>query len=133
MISKKEKIKAVAGVIFNQGKILITKRPYNVHMGGKWEFPGGKVNRNETEEQALKRELHEELSIDVDVINFILEINHVYENFEVDLLFYECVTSSHKVSNISVLQHKWISPSELLDYSFPPANENLISFILERF
>ena len=52
MVLKIEKIKVVAGVIFNQGKILITKRPYNVHQGGKWEFPGGKVNLDEASEAA---------------------------------------------------------------------------------
>ncbi|MED5579095.1 MAG: (deoxy)nucleoside triphosphate pyrophosphohydrolase [Nitrospinota bacterium] len=133
MVSKIAKIKVVAGVIFNQGKILITKRPYNVHQGGKWEFPGGKVNLDEAEEQALKRELFEELSVDVDVANLILETNHFYENLEVNLLFYECTINSNKVTNLSVLQHKWITLPELLDYSFPPANEKLISLLLERF
>ena len=133
MVLKIEKIKVVAGVIFNQGKILITKRPYNVHQGGKWEFPGGKVNLDEAEEQALKRELFEELSVDVDVANLILETNHFYENLEVNLLFYECTINSNKVTNLSVLQHKWITLPELLDYSFPPANEKLISLLLERF
>ena len=133
MNSNLKKIKVVAGVILYERKILITKRPYNVHMGGKWEFPGGKVKKNESDIQALKRELNEELSIDVTVNKLMLETRHFYETFEVNIFFYECFVSSNQVSDNLVLQHKWVFPSELRVYSFPPANEKLISLIIEDY
>ncbi len=133
MNSNLQKLKVVAGVILHERKILITKRPYNVHMGRKWEFPGGKVKKNESDIQALKRELDEELSIHVTVNKLLLEIVHFYETFEVNLFFYECFVSSNQVSDNLILQHKWVFPSELADYSFPPANEKLVSLILENY
>ena len=133
MNSNLQKIKVVAGVILYEEKFLITKRPYNVHMGGKWEFPGGKVKNNESDIQALKRELDEELSIDISVNKLLLETRYLYEDFEVSLFFYECFVSSDQVSDNLVLQHKWVIPSELTDYSFPPANEKLVSIILENY
>tara|TARA_Y100000590_G_scaffold421973_1_gene526181 strand:- start:67 stop:468 length:402 start_codon:yes stop_codon:yes gene_type:complete len=131
MNSNLQKIKVVAGIVFYEKKILITKRPLNVHMGGKWEFPGGKVEKDESDSEALRRELNEELSIDVIVNKLLLETKHTYQNFEVDLFFYECHVSSNKVSNNFVLEHKWIFPLELKNYSFPPANKKIKSLILE--
>ena len=130
MNSNLQKIKVVAGVVLYEDKILITKRPLNVHMGGKWEFPGGKVEKNESDSEALMRELNEELSIDVTIKKLLLETTHTYESFEVNLFFYECFVSSNKVSNNFVSDHKWILPSELKDYSFPPANKKIKSLIL---
>ena len=88
MNSKLQKIKVVAGVILYQEKILITKRPLDVHMGGNWEFPGGIVENNESDREALRRELKEELSIEATVNQFLLETRYSYESFEVNLFFY---------------------------------------------
>ena len=133
MNSNLRKIKVVAGVILFERKILITKRPYNVHMGGKWEFPGGKVKKNESDIQALKRELNEELSIHVTVNKLLLETRHFYETFEVNIFFYECFVSSYNAHDNFVLEHKWVLPSDIKDYTFPPANNEIKSLILKKY
>ena len=133
MNSKLRKIKVVAGVILYQQKILITKRPLDVHMGGNWEFPGGKVENNESDREALRRELKEELSIEATVNQFLLETRYRYESFEVNLFFYECFVSSYKAHDNFVLEHKWVLPSDIKDYTFPPANNEIKSLILKKY
>ena len=69
------------GVIWHGDKILITKRKKSGLLGGLWEFPGGKIRPTETKEACIKREIKEELNIDIDISNFIAKVNHKYSLF----------------------------------------------------
>src|SRR5579864_8978438 len=83
-------IEVSAGLVFRDGKLLITRRHADTHLGGLWEFPGGKREPDETFEQCLVRELREELGIEVDVGNLVESLNHAYPKKTVVLKFYRC-------------------------------------------
>ena len=79
-------LRVVAGALCDaRGRILIARRPADRHMGGRWEFPGGKVGRDESEEQALVRELREELGVQARAPQFCLRLTHAYPDRTVEL------------------------------------------------
>src|SRR4051812_49929296 len=83
-------IDVAAGLVFEKGKLLITQRRLNDHLGGFWEFPGGKVEKGETFQECLGRELREELGIEVEVGAEIEDITHSYPEKTVRLKFFKC-------------------------------------------
>src|ERR1019366_3107599 len=83
-------IEVSAALIFRDGKLLITQRQRDAHLGGLWEFPGGKREPDETSEQCLGRELREELGIEVEVGELFEEISHTYPEKSVSLKFFVC-------------------------------------------
>lgn len=111
-----------AGIIFNEGKILIAKRGKGQKSEGKWEFPGGKIEPIETPEQAVKRELMEELCLEVQVGEFFMESTYKYEYGIIRLHTYksECNTRNVKLSVHSEV--KWVEASDILDYDFAAAD-----------
>ncbi|MET0355794.1 MAG: Nudix family hydrolase [Cellvibrio sp.] len=120
---------AVGVVVDDLGNILIAKRPDGVHQGGLWEFPGGKVEANETLFDALKRELHEELAIEVQKTEPLIKIRHDYGD-KIVLL------DVHKVIRFIGVPHgnegqpvKWVAPAHLNNYNFPAANRPIITAI----
>ena len=80
-----KQVHVAVGVVLRDGQVFLTRRHQNAHQGGKWEFPGGKVENNETVAQALSRELNEEISIDVLACTPFMEINHDYGDKKVKL------------------------------------------------
>src|SRR5215831_2186212 len=83
-------IEVSAGLVFRDGKLLITRRHVDTHLGGLWEFPGGKREPNESYEQCLVRELREELGIEVVVGGLVESLTHAYPEKTVVLNFYRC-------------------------------------------
>ena len=122
-------INVVAAVIKDdRGKILITQRNLKKSQGGLWEFPGGKIEPNETKEQAIIREIKEELTIDINVKNYIDEKIFTYPEKDINLIALECSIIN---GNIELLEHedyRWVSSSELENFEFAPAD----MFIVER-
>ena len=90
MSAVKNPIDVAAALIFRNGKILIAQRHANSHLGGFWEFPGGKREPNETFEQCLVREIREELGADISINKLFEEIVHAYPNKTVRLRFFSC-------------------------------------------
>ena len=84
------RIKVAAGVITDNDKVLITRRAPEENLAGGWEFPGGKIEVNETPEDCLARELKEELNIDVSIGKFCAEVTHDYGNMNINLIAYYC-------------------------------------------
>lgn len=122
-------IEVSAGLIFRDGKLLITRRHADAHLGGLWEFPGGKREANETFEQCLVRELREELGIEVDVGELLESLTHAYPEKTVVLRFYRCRWKQNEPRAIDCLGFKWISARELGDYEFPAADARLLQML----
>lgn len=126
-----KEIKVVAAIIKNEGKILATKRGYGEFIN-MWEFPGGKIEPGETKEQALVREIKEELNIEINVDKFALDIEYQYPNF---YLFMSCFMCSIKEGSIELLEHndgKWITKEELNTLNWLPADIDAVNYLKEN-
>lgn len=116
----------------NEGRMLIALRPEDKMLGGLWEFPGGKVELGESKEQALTRELKEELGVMVSVGEKITEIKHAYSHFKITLNAYECrIDAGQPEPKAKASKElKWIQPEELENHPFPKANRKLTELLL---
>lgn len=126
-----KEIKVVAAIIQKENKILATKRGYGEFIN-MWEFPGGKIEPGETKEQALVREIKEELNIEISVDNFAIDIEYQYPNF---YLFMSCFMCSIKEGSIELLEHndgKWITKEELNTLNWLPADIDAVNYLKEN-
>ena len=123
-------IDVAAALVFRDGKLLITQRHAEAHLGGLWEFPGGKREPNETFEQCLTRELHEELGIDVIVGDLIEMLTHSYPGKTVHLRFFRCRWKAHEPEPLGCPAFKWVSAGQLKEHAFPAADERLLEKLL---
>ena len=119
-------IEVAAGLVYREGKLLITQRRSQDHLGGLWEFPGGKREAGENFESCLIRELREELGIEVAVGELVDDIAHDYPEKKIHLRFYRCVWIRNEPQAIGCQSFAWVRPSELAKYSFPPADARLL-------
>ncbi len=119
-------IDVAAALVFRGGKLLITQRPAAAHLGGLWEFPGGKREPDESFEACLERELREELAIEVVVGALIESITHDYSDKCVHLKFFRCQWLRNEPKPLGCLALKWVAPAELSDYEFPAADARLL-------
>ena len=126
-----KEIKVVAAIIQKENKILATKRGYGEFIN-MWEFPGGKIEPGETKEQALVREIKEELNIEISVDKFAIDIEYQYPNF---YLFMSCFMCSIKEGSIELLEHndgKWITKEELNTLNWIPADIDAVNYLKEN-
>ena len=125
---KKPNVEVAAALIRSEddGRFLITQRYLDDFLGGLWEFPGGKRRRNETFEQCLKREVKEETDITIEVGARHRAVSHEYQDRIVSLCFYWARIQKGKPQTRGCRAFKWVHPRELLDYTFPPADAELI-------
>jgi len=119
-----------AGLVFRDGKLLITQRHAKAHLGGLWEFPGGKREQNETFEECLARELREELGIEVAVGELVESLSHDYPEKTVHLRFYRCHWKRSEPQALGCPAFKWITADELRNYEFPAADARLLERLL---
>ncbi|MGF1523759.1 MAG: A/G-specific adenine glycosylase [Leptolyngbyaceae cyanobacterium] len=116
------------GVVWNeQQQILIDRRPQEGLLGGLWEFPGGKIEPDETVEECIRRELQEELAIDVEVGDRLMTIDHTYTHFKVTLNVFHCRHLSGEPQPIECDEIRWVTVSELEKFPFPKANIQIIN------
>ncbi|WP_444919709.1 8-oxo-dGTP diphosphatase MutT [Microbulbifer sp. CnH-101-G] len=120
---------AVGVVRRSDGKILIARRPDHLHMGGRWEFPGGKVEAGESVQQALTRELHEEVAIEVQQLQPLLKIQHDYEEKTVLLDTWQVTAFTGEAQGLEGQETAWVAVQELKNYQFPDANQAIIEAI----
>jgi 8-oxo-dGTP diphosphatase len=118
----------VAAVIERDGCFLVTRRQAGVHLAGLWEFPGGKVAPGESHEDALRREMLEELNTDVAVRSVVTTAAHAYDDRHVTLHFYECELTGTPRPLLGQ-EMRWVPRSELRGLGFPPADEELIALL----
>jgi 8-oxo-dGTP diphosphatase len=123
-------IEVAAGLVFREGRLLITQRFADDHLGGLWEFPGGKREEGESFEDCLRRELTEELGIQVDVFDLVDTVTHAYPEKTVELRFFRCRWIRREPVALGCAQFKWIRPPELKSHQFPPADVQLLGKLL---
>ena len=120
-------------VIWNdEGQILIDRRRQEGLLGGMWEFPGGKIEPGETVEACVRREIQEELGIEVTVGDRLITVEHAYTHFRVTLYVHHCQYVSGEPRPIECDEIRWVSVDELDEYPFPKANTRIIEAIREQ-
>jgi len=119
----------VAAIIKKDNYFLIVQRNKNKHMGFKWEFPGGKVEENETFEEALIREIKEELSIKINLHKKITEEKYIDKKIDIVLHYYLC---THESGNIKLNEHEnlaWVKKKDFDKYDFAEGDGNILSLL----
>jgi 8-oxo-dGTP diphosphatase len=119
-------IEVAAGLVFREGKLLITQRRPEAHLGSLWEFPGGKREADETFERCLQRELAEELGIEAKVGRLVESLTHDYPERSILLKFFLCRWLRHEPRLIDCADVAWITCEELDRYEFPAADVRLL-------
>ncbi|MFI5294476.1 MAG: 8-oxo-dGTP diphosphatase MutT [Thermodesulfovibrionales bacterium] len=125
-------VKVVAGVIERDGKVLIVRRMKGDKLGNKWEFPGGKLESGETPEEALRRELREELDIETEVGAFICSSSYEYPHITVELLAYRVRLLSGEITLHVHDASAWVAPERLDTFDFPAANKAIIEELRKK-
>lgn len=124
-------IRVVAAVIEQQGRYLITQRRLTGVLAGLWEFPSGKVEAGESDEEALRREMRERVGVDVEVGRSTAHRSHRYDGYVVDLVLYHAtIVAGEEPHAIRVADLCWVKPQELENYAFPPADQATTDLLL---
>lgn len=121
-------IVVVAAVIETNERFLVTRRQAGVHLAGLWEFPGGKIDPDESHAAALKRELKEELDAEIEVADCLYTTVHAYDDRTVELNFYRCSLKGEARPLIGQ-EMRWVLRAELPTLGFPPADNELIEIL----
>jgi 8-oxo-dGTP diphosphatase/A/G-specific adenine glycosylase len=116
----------VAVIRDDRDLILIDRRLAKGLLGGFWEFPGGKIEGNETVQECIKREVLEEIGIEIAVDSHLITIDHTYSHFRVNLQVYNCRYLSGQARAIECEEIRWVTIQELDNYTFPAANQEII-------
>ena len=124
-------LKVVCALIKRNNKVLIARRKTgDEYVLGKWEFPGGKVDLNETDEDAIKREIEEELEITVKARSLIATTTHKYPSKVVELKLYECNYISGEIKLHDHVEYAWVSINDLLGFDLAIADVSLVKTIM---
>ena len=121
----------VAALIWKDNKFMICQRPAHKARALLWEFVGGKVESDETKEQALIRECKEELDIILSVGDVFMEVIHEYPDITVHLTLFNATIAEGKPQKLEHNDIQWIVPSEIQNYEFCPADEEILARICE--
>ncbi len=119
-------IKVVAAIIIDNGKVLACQKA-NGEFAGGWEFPGGKIEPNETPENALIREIREELDADIKVDQFLMKVNYDYLNFHLDMDSYICSLVSQEIVLVEHANFKWLNRSQLDSVNWLEADIDIVN------
>jgi mutator protein MutT len=125
-------IEVAAGLVFRDGKLLITQRQPDAHLGGLWEFPGGKRHAGERFEDCLRRELQEELDIKVEVLGLIESITHEYPERTVVLKFFHCTWQANEPRGLGCPAFRWVTLEQLAEHDFPAADARLLAKLRQK-
>ena len=123
----------VAALIWQGDKFMICQRPAHKARGLLWEFVGGKVEFGETKEQALKRECKEELNVLLSVGDVFMNVVHEYPDLTVRLTLFYATIAEGEPQKLEHNDIQWISPSEIPNYDFCPADEEILKKIIETY
>ena len=121
----------VAALIWNENKFMICQRPKHKTRALEWEFVGGKVEVGESKEQALVRECQEELGVEIKVYDIFMDVVHEYPDLTVHLTLFNATIAEGKPQKLEHNDIKWITPSEIPNYEFCPADEEILKKLIE--
>ena len=128
-----KKIDVIAAVIKNnEGKFFIAKRKKGKSLAGKWEFPGGKVEENERDEDCLARGIKEEFNVSIKCLKYLTNSEYDYENFTINLKAY---LASFISGSFNLTDHdkiKWINIKKYKNYDFAPADISIIDYLIRN-
>jgi 8-oxo-dGTP diphosphatase len=119
-------IPVVTALIRKGDKVLVGQRPVGHSLAGHWEFPGGKIEKNESPEEALARELREELGIEADIGTLKLASSHTYGETGIVIMFYEVLFWKGEPKTVHHMELRWIEPEELKTLNIPDANRKIL-------
>jgi 8-oxo-dGTP diphosphatase len=125
-------VEVVAALIWDNDKFLICQRPANKARALMWEFVGGKVEQGESKAQALIRECQEELNITVCVGETFMEVTHTYPDITVHLTLLSATIAQGVPQKLEHNDMRWIKPSEIANFTFCPADEEILQEIIKR-
>ncbi len=123
----------VAALIWDKDKFMICQRPSHKARGLLWEFVGGKVESGETKEQALVRECREELAVTISVGDVFMDVTHEYPDLTVHLTLFNATIAEGEPQKLEHNDIKWITPSEIPNYEFCPADVEILESLSEKF
>jgi 8-oxo-dGTP diphosphatase len=124
-------VRVVAAVIPREDRYLITQRRPTAVLGGLWEFPGGKVEKGESEMEALRREVRERVGVDVEVGACIARRSHDYDGYSVDLSLYQAsIEESAEPQPVRVAACRWVKSAEFENFQFPAADQSTMDLLL---
>ena len=119
----------VAAIILKDDLYLVAKRNHKKHLGLKWEFPGGKVEKNENFNQALSREITEELNIKIDIIKKVSQKNYKDEKVNIKIHYYLCLFRQGVIKLSEHEDYAWVKKNNLYSYDFVPGDKEILSLI----
>jgi mutator protein MutT len=125
----KPHFQVTAGLIWRDGRVLITQRRKGTHLEGFWEFPGGKREGDETLEECLEREIKEELGITIRAERLLVSVDYEYETKSISLHLFQCSQPEGDPEPLECESLRWVPPEELSGYPLPPADMGLLPFV----
>jgi len=125
-VKSSQPIQVAAGLIVSEGRYLITRRKAGVHLGGFWEFPGGKREPGESLEDCLRREVREELGVEITAPTLFRVVRHDYPEKSVELHFFRCAILDGQARPLGCEDLRWVAPEDLASVELPPADRPLI-------
>jgi mutator protein MutT len=129
---RKPHFNVTAGLIWRDGRVLITLRPKGSHLEGMWEFPGGKQEWEETLEACLSREIKEELDMTVRPDRRLMTVDHEYESKRISLHVFHCTLLSGEPRPLQGQAYRWAAPADLSNLPFPPPDAVIIERLNEK-
>ncbi|ATB38263.1 MULTISPECIES: (deoxy)nucleoside triphosphate pyrophosphohydrolase [Cystobacter] len=126
-------IRVVGAMLQNaEGRYLITQRPPKATLPLLWEFPGGRVEEAESDEEALAREIREEMGVEVEVLEQALHTHHEYPSYDIDFRVYRCRLASpeSEIKHLRVHDHCWVKLEDMSKYQFPDADAKTLAKLL---
>jgi A/G-specific adenine glycosylase len=121
-----------AAVIRQDGKVLIAQRPLKGMLGGLWEFPGGKQETGETLADCLRREIKEELGLEIEVNQPVTTVKHSYTHFKITLHAFECRLLKGKPQTLGVADWRWVTLEEITSFPFPRTDLQIIAVLKNK-
>lgn len=127
-----KKVDVVASVIQKDNKIFCAQRNLSKSMGGKWKFPGGKIEIGETREEALVREIREELDSDIVVDKYLMTVEHDYPTFHITMHTYLCTLEKGELTLKEHNDSMWLTKEELLSLDWADADKHIVENVLKK-